>query len=470
MRTLQARRPLAYAALVLLGLNLAFSAAFAADRRAGNSRPNDNLTRYEIAAWHDKLYESTNAFGAPGGGSSALRGWAMMALSMFEASNTIDRIYAAYAVQPASIPASINLKIASKRVAVAKAAQVVLDGLFAPPPGQSPSARANLRRFAHATQFAMHTAAFDAKSPAYTNGVALGSFVGEQILKKRADDGHPPTDTKVENGVRWDRYEYGLAYFPGEPQSSGYAKVRPFGVPAFGLEGGEVTFVAPPLRNDSAEFKTQWEELFRYGTSDAARSARTAATDATARFHDGNFGSQIGNTIDVLTSADIHQSGTELLRIIALTAMSTHDAHANHWFWKYHYLFGRPITQYRQVPTDAPNGLGALHDDAWQPCLTTSQNPEYPSGHAARTGGLTASLRKAFGDNVTFRIISFSDSAAPPRTYTSFTALQEEVMISRTYGGVHWRHSGPPGRDMAQRVTDYIWNHYLQKVVAADAR
>lgn len=312
MRTLQARRPLAYAALVLLGLNLAFSAVFASDRRAGNSRANDNLTRYEIAAWHDKLYDSTNAFGAPGGGSSALRGWAMMALSMFEASNTIDRIYAAYAVQPASIPASINLKIASKRVAVAKAAQVVLDGLFAPPPGQTPSARANLRRFAHATQFAMHTAAFDAKSPAYTNGVALGSFVGEQILKKRADDGHPPTDTKVENGVRWDRYQYGLAYFPGEPQSSGYTKVRPFGVPAFGLQGGEVTFVAPPLRNDSAEFKTQWEELFRYGTADAARSARTAATDATARFHDGNFGSQIGNTIDVLTSADIHQSGTEL--------------------------------------------------------------------------------------------------------------------------------------------------------------
>jgi hypothetical protein len=43
-------------------------------------------------------------------------------------------------------------------------------------------------------------------------------------------------------------------------------------------------------------------------------------------------------------------------------------------------------------------------------------------------------------------------------------------MISRTYGGVHWRHSGPPGRDMAQRVTDYIWSHYLQKIVAADAR
>ena len=42
-------------------------------------------------------------------------------------------------------------------------------------------------------------------------------------------------------------------------------------------------------------------------------------------------------------------------------------------------------------------------------------------------------------------------------------------MVSRTYGGVHWRHSGPAGRDMAQRVTDYIWSHYLQRMAPIDA-
>jgi hypothetical protein len=470
MRTLQTAGSLARAAVVLLGLGFTTGIATAAERNAEGSLPRDDLTRYEIAAWHDKLYESTNALNAPGGGSSGLRGWAMMALAMFEASNTIDRTYAFYAVPVASVPGGIDLKIASRRVAVAKAAQVVLDGLFAPPPSQGPSAQANLRRFAHATQFAIHTATIDPTSPAYTNGVALGTFIGLQILKKRADDGHPPADVNVINGTRWNEYQYGLPYLPSEPQSSGYTNVRPFGVAGFGLAGGDVTFVVPPLTSDSPEFKTQWEELYRYGTSNSARSARSAETDATARFHDGNFGSQIGNTIDVLTSADIREGGTDLLRIIALTAMSAHDAHANHWFWKYQYRFGRPITQYRQVPADQPNGLGALHDDAWQPILTTSPNPEYPSGHAARTGGLTASFRKAFGDNVTFRTISFSDPAAPPRTYTSFTALQDEVMISRTYGGVHWRHSGPAGRDMAQRVTDYIWSNYLQKIAATDAK
>lgn len=464
LRNLAKKRSLARIAAVLLSLGFGTGVALAAERNADNSLLKDDLTRYEIAEWHDKLYESTNALNAPGGGSSALRGWAMMALAMFEASNTIDRTYAVYAVPAAAIPPAIDLDVASKRVAVAKAAQIVLDGLFAPPPSQPSNPLAHLRRFAHATQFAIHTSAFDPTSAAYTNGVALGSFIGHKILASRADDGHPAADPKVVNGTSWDQYQYGVPYFPNEPQASGYPSVRPFGLRAFGLAGGDVTYVVPPLGKDSAAFRAQWEELYRYGTSNTASSARTTETDAIARFHDGNFGSQIGNTIDILTSADIRETSTDLLRIIALTAMSTHDAHANHWFWKYHYRFGRPITQYRQVPQDEPNGLGALHDDAWQPVLTTSANPEYPSGHAARTGALTASYRKAFGDNLTFRTISFSDPGAPSRTYTSFTALQDEVMISRTYGGVHWRHSGPPGRDMAQRVTDYIWSHYLQKI------
>ena len=93
--------------------------------------------------------------------------------------------------------------------------------------------------------------------------------------------------------------------------------------------------------------------------------------------------------------------------------------------------------------------------------LATNQNPEHPSGHASRTNALTASFREALGDDVTFRTISFSQPAAPARTYASFTEFQEEVMLSRTYGGVHWRHSGFAGRDMAQRVTAYVWSHLL---------
>lgn len=432
----------------------------------------DDLTPAEIAEWHDKLYESTNALSAPGGGSSGLRGWTMMVLGMFEASNSIDKKYSFYTVSPSTIPSTINLRKASRRVAVAKAAQVVLDGLFAPSPVPGAVNLTQLRKYAHAAQFQMHTGRFDPNCDEYVHGVALGNFVGNAIITLRSTDGHPPPSTPLPaNGTNWFTYQYGLPYFPGNAQSALYPNVKPFALPAYGTAGGAVTYVRPPLRHDapadSAEarqFRTEWLELFSYGTSNASASARTPESDATARFHDGNFGSQIGNTLDILTSAHIPDRGTDLLRVIALTAMSANDAHSNHWFWKYFYVNGRPITKYRQVPADAPNDLGKQRDNAWTPVLTTSQNPEHPSGHASRTGGLCASFRKAWGDRFTFRTGSFSQPSAPARTYNSFSEFQNEVMASRTYGGVHWRTSGPAGKEMSDRVTEYVWANFLKPV------
>lgn len=426
------------------------------------------LSRQEVVQWHALLYESTNALGAPGGGSSALRGWAMMSLAMFEAANAIEQRYTPY------LPDSDALSVADRqaafpKVAVARAAQVILDGLFAPPPSDPDNPLGPLRRYAHASQFHIQTSAFDRSEPGYVSGVALGDAIGQEMLAVRQDDGHPPPNPSVVNGSEWEQYQYDLPYFPGTAQATGYPQVRPFGVPALGLEGGEITWVEPPLQPGSASFVEQWEETFAFGTSDLERSKRTEETDAAALFHDGNFGSQIGDTIDILSSATIEIGGIDLLRVIALAAVSCNDAHSNHWFWKYYYLVGRPITQYRQVPLAEPGGLGGQRDDAWggtNMALTTNQNPEHPSGHASRTNALTASFREAFGDEVTFRTISFSQPTAPAREYGSFTQFQNEVMASRTYGGVHWRESGVAGRDMAQRVQAYVWSHWLLPVTA----
>ena len=448
--------------------------AVAGARSHGPASPRQQvgeLSREEVIQWHNTLYESTNVLSAPGGGSSALRGWAMVALGMFEASNAVDQRYTPYfAADVFNVPRGIQVASregVTQRIAVARAAQVVLDGLFAPPPSEPANPLGPMRRFAHAQQFAIQTAAIDPDEPAYIAGMELGTLIGDQILSDRVGDGHPPQDTPVVNGSQWYEYQYDLPYFPGPAQSAGYPGVRPFGVPAFGLDGGEVTYVAPPLPRSSSEFAAQWEETFSYGTSDPSRSRRTPETDATAAFHDGNFGSQIGDIIDVLASAapDALPAGTDLLRILALTAMSCNDAHSNHWFWKYFYLVGRPITQYRQVPVDQADGLGEQRDEEWGGAssmeLVTNQNPEHPSGHASRTNALTASFRAAFGDDMKFRTISYSQPSAPARAYDSFTSFEEEVMASRTYGGVHWRESGFAGQDMARRVTSYIWGRHL---------
>lgn len=407
------------------------------------------LNKERIVEWHDKLYESTNFMNAPGGGSSGLRGWSMMTLAMFDAVNIIENNFNSYYVKRADIPSSIDYRNADTLAAAAKAAQVVLDSLF-------PLAA---RRYAHLAQLAIHIGGLPQNSKT-SNGLLLGEFVGTRIIAKRSTDGHPPANPAVVNGTNFDEYIYGTPYFPGVPNSPGYPSVLPFAIPSY--TDSRFT-VVPPLSRDSAQWLTEWAELYTFGTSNASASARTNETDNIARFHDGNFGSQIGWTIDVLMSADIDLDADELLRIIALTAMSSHDAHATHWYYKYFYLLGRPIVQYRNVPQSKPD-LYQYRDNNWSPALTTSQTPEYPSGHASRTGGVTHSFTRAFGDQVpggSFRTISFTQPQLGFRTYTTFSGFQSELMASRTYGGVHWRASGHAGSSMALRVTNYIWDNFL---------
>jgi membrane-associated phospholipid phosphatase len=446
---------------------------------ASNSNTNDKfdndirdyLTKREIAEWHDKIYYTCNILGAPGGGSSGLRAWTMMVLAMFDASNIIDQEYTNYLVQPNEVPVSIIYSIASRRAAVAKAAQVVLDGVFLQ---NATVAQQPVIRYAHAAQLNLHIASLDPLASSTVHGLALGEYVGNRILAARVGDGHiGPAELPV-NGSRWDQYQYGLPYYPGNAQSKNYIRVKPFAIWGYGIpseaaipdpvvraQAAALTFVPPPPRNDTAEWNALWDELYNYGVG---KPLNTPATTATARFHDGNFGSQIGNMADILSSSELPIRSTDLLRVIALTALSSHDAHANHWFWKFHYLFGRPITMYRQVPVDEPSGNGLLRDEAWAPSLTTSQNPEYPSGHACRSGGMMLSLRRAFGDNLTFRTISYSSPTAPARTYSTFTSFYEEVLISRTYGGVHWRSAGSAGKDVSQRIVNYIWDRFLTPI------
>jgi hypothetical protein len=237
---------------------------------------------------------------------------------MFEASNAIDQRYTPY-YQDSGVAVDDVAKLlqegstgsdeVAQRVAVCRAAQVILDGLFAPPPSEPSNPLGPMRRFAHAQQFTIQTSAIDPADLAYLAGYELGTLIGERVILDRANDGHPPTNPPVVNGSEWDQYQYDLPYFLGAPQSAGYPQVRAFGLPALGMEGGETSFVSPPLLANSPAFQAQvrylsylrhctlprplsahgvrgciaqWEETWAYGTSDASSSRRTAETDAAA--------------------------------------------------------------------------------------------------------------------------------------------------------------------------------------------
>ena len=61
------------------------------------------------------------------------------------------------------------------------------------------------------------------------------------------------------------------------------------------------------------------------------------------------------------------------------------------WEAKYHYMFWRPNHAIPRADTD---GNPATTPDAtWTP-LITGNHPEYPSGHACFTAGVTTSLER----------------------------------------------------------------------------
>jgi hypothetical protein len=453
--------------LIALVAILAFSAVLASSEpRACSGK---KLTRERIIEWHDKIYSTTNVLGAPGGGASGLRAWAMVVTAMYDAANLAeDSEYESY-LDLSGIPSSINANKAEPLAAAAKAAEVVLNGLI---PASTAANVRDMLRFSHLSQLSVHLGALG-DTAKKANGIALGEFVGQRMLANRTNDGHPPNNcnnwpnpataacpNSVVNSTLWYKYSYGQSYFPGAPNSPGYPQVRPFAIPSY----AHSLFTVPPQpAPGTAQHLSDFGETFGFGTSDPSLSTRTAETTNIALFHDGNFGSQVGWAMDYVSSSGIDIDGVELLRVLALAAISSHDAHAAHWLYKYTHLNGRPIVAYRTVTPGSPAHI--YQDAAWTPVLTTSQTPEHPSGHSARSGGACFAFIKALGDippNGSFRTISYSQPQQGARTYNSISEFYQEVHNSRVYGGVHWRSALIAGQDLAEQVTDYVFATILR--------
>ena len=74
-------------------------------------------------------------------------------------------------------------------------------------------------------------------------------------------------------------------------------------------------------------------------------------------------------------------------------------------------------------------------DPTWLPLLT-GNHPEYPSGHACFTAGVTSSLQNYFG---TKHVELTLTTAGVPRTYERLDDLAAEVNDARVWGGLHYR-------------------------------
>jgi hypothetical protein len=437
--------------LTLLLITLLLASCVAADQ--GSRR----LTRERISLWLHELSRSSVVANNPGQGSSAIRALAIVSGAMFEAANVLERKYEPYMVSWNDIPSSINKNRADVLVAVSFAAEKVLNwlypGIAAPQPGLPPPQ--GLPYF-HSDLRAILTKGLD-DTTAYENGKAVGEFVANAWIANRTSDNHPPINVAVVNGTSCGQYMYNLPFHTGNPFSSGYYTVRPFGVQRFNdsIGPGQLFYVPPPPAIGSPEQLEEWAETFGYGASTPSAVTRTTETNTTAIFHDGFFGSSIQFLSDVFTGDNVpgNIDGVDALRIVAVAAMSSHDAHTIHWQWKYTYLRWRPIAAYHlaDLCSSVSPAVAALDDNSWNPILLTGQNPEYPSGHSSRTGGFVGVFRRLLYNNLQFTTLSFGLPGVE-RSYNSFQEFEQEVNNARVWGGVHWRSACNQGLALGERV------------------
>jgi hypothetical protein len=384
-----------------------------------------------ITEWNDRavaLTVSHNILPPP-----AERIIAMTQLAMFDAVNSIDRKYRPYLVQ---LPTTAGT---SREAAAAAAAGTVLAGV-------SPQYQGEMK-----AALAAYLAGIP-DSAAKREGIVLGETIAGKILAARANDGANAPDTyrpRTTPGVY-------VATTPiATPQ---YANVKPFA-----LTSPSQFRPKPPIALTSAEWAANYNEIKDYGGFDSTK--RSARQTEDARFWLATDGRVYYPVIRKIAEAK-ELTVIDCARLYALTAMARADAFIGVFDAKYHYQFWRPVTAIRNGDIDG--NAATERDAAWQPIGPTPMHPEYPCAHCIASASLAGVVRTVFGaDAIPEVTITSPTGGGATHRWTSLRTFTDEVAQARIWAGFHWRFSTKVGRDMGDKIGEYVVKNFLQPVEVA---
>jgi hypothetical protein len=95
-------------------------------------------------------------------------------------------------------------------------------------------------------------------------------------------------------------------------------------------------------------------------------------------------------------------------------------------------------------------------DEDWMPLLQTPPFPEYTSGHSVVSNAASEALTHLLGDNFEYVDSVEVKYGLESRPYPSFRKACQEAMISRLYGGIHYRPAIVNGGTQGQEVAKFI--------------
>ena len=116
---------------------------------------------------------------------------------------------------------------------------------------------------------------------------------------------------------------------------------------------------------------------------------------------------------------------------------------------KYIFNLIRPVTYIRNYI-----------DPAWSTYIPTPNHPEFPSGHSTTAGSVLTMMSTIFGEDFDITLHTYDYLGYPPRSYTSFTQMMNDISDSRFYGGLHYNatldKSEVQGAKVAQNILSTV--------------
>ena len=130
------------------------------------------------------------------------------------------------------------------------------------------------------------------------------------------------------------------------------------------------------------------------------------------------------------------------------------------WNDKYYGPFWRPIDAIRLADTDGNPATEA--DPTWRPLfdpatpttppLATPNFPDHPSGHSCVSSAVVHALQDFFhSDRMAFDVVS-PRFPGQPRHFERFSALLDEIIEARVWGGIHFRTADVQGAQLGAKV------------------
>jgi hypothetical protein len=381
-------------------------------------------------------------------GPSLILDFAVVHGAMYDAVDAYDGRYEPYAT-------SIVGATGSPVAAAAKAARDVLVARFSAQQGTIDTTYNNY--------LSSHGIAAD------DPGIAVGAAAAAGIIALRATDGSfPSAYPPFVGGNAIGQWRPTPSYLPGNPPTLSpmaapwLAEVTPFAVKSV----SQFRSKQPPALT-SSEYAQDYNEVKAMGA--LTGSNRTPEQTNIAYFWSDNTPIQWNRAMRAIASTYTHDL-VDSARLMALLNFATADALITCWDTKRHYVFWRPVTAIHEAAAD---GNPATEADAdWQPLINTPNYPEYSSGANNVSGAMTTILQRFFKtDEMVFTFTS--NVAALPadkktRTFTSFTAVADELVEARILLGLHFRAADTAAREQGSRVARWTFTHILKPIEDGD--